>query len=410
MPRLLLAFLLLSWANLWAQSLIIDGGFDELNDRPCIHPGLALDSTRYWYYAWGTPDFMVRNCPHIRGGGLEPFWSTYPSESFVAFGGVAGFDNFFRTEAVGTKLREPMEPGRMYYLSMELENKGLWNDVPRFPVQDCPMTPRKRIGIHFDVDSILEREQLLEPEIILDHPDLVGSEHKAFNTYTACLIASEPAEHLAIGWAMDSFTIAPPCKPVGPFGFGSYYLTFAYVDRVQLHPIPDEFQETLTLCKGQPFTTIDLIEWVRTYPLLSISFDWKDGYEGAYRVFDQPGIYEVEVIFPCGRIPGEVEVLTQDCRPYFYVPSAFSPNGDDVNDTFQAILQSPIEVLDFQFRVYDRWGRKMAEWTDPNFKWDGSNLSGNVRPGVYMWEVAMTFSRNGEVLGHRDKGALTILK
>ncbi|MEL7062925.1 MAG: gliding motility-associated C-terminal domain-containing protein, partial [Bacteroidota bacterium] len=178
----------------------------------------------------------------------------------------------------------------------------------------------------------------------------------------------------------------------------------------QLHPIPDEFQETLTLCKGQPFTTIDLIEWVRTYPLLSVSFDWKDGYEGAYRVFDQPGIYEVEVIFPCGRIPGEVEVLTQDCRPYFYVPSAFSSNGDDVNDTFQAILQSPIEVLDFQFRVYDRWGRKMAEWTDPNFKWDGSNFSGNVRPGVYMWEVAMTFSRNGEVLGHRDKGALTILK
>ena len=60
--------------------------------------------------------------------------------------------------------------------------------------------------------------------------------------------------------------------------------------------------------------------------------------------------------------------------------------------------------------IYDRWGRKMAEWTDPNFEWDGSNLSGNVRPGVYMWEVAMTFSRNGEVLGHRDKGALTILK
>ena len=102
---------------------------------------------------------------------------------------------------------------------------------------------------------------------------------------------------------------------------------------------------------------------------------------------DQQGIYEGEVIFPCGRIPGEVEVLTQDCRPYFYVPCAFSPNGDDVNDTFQAVLQSPIEVLDFQFRVYDRWGRKMAEWTDPNFEWDGSNLSGNVRPGVYMWEV-----------------------
>ncbi|MEL6132409.1 MAG: hypothetical protein AAFR59_03490, partial [Bacteroidota bacterium] len=331
MPRLLLILLLLGWANVWSQtSLIIDGGFDELNGRTCIHPGVALDSTRYWYYARGTPDYMVRYCPNYRGGG-EIFWSTYDAESFVAFGGVAGFDHFFHSEALGTQLREPLEPGRMYYISMEIENKGIWNDVRRFPIQDCPITPEKRIAIHLDVDSIVRDEQFFEPDAILDHPHIVSTKHNAFKPYTTCILATEPSEHLAISWTIDSFSIAPPCEPLDPQGF--YYLTFAYVDRVQLVPIPWEFEEVVALCKEQPSVSVDLIEWLRPYPLISISFLWKDGFEGAYREFTEPGIYELDVVFPCGRIPARVEVLSQDCRPYFFVPSAFSPNGDDVNDT-----------------------------------------------------------------------------
>lgn len=68
-------------------------------------------------------------------------------------------------------------------------------------------------------------------------------------------------------------------------------------------------------------------------------------------------------------------------------PNVFTPNNDNVNDVFSFKLQG---VESFYCVIYDRWGTKVYEWTDPTTGWDGTNLNGNdVSEGVYfyMYEI-----------------------
>jgi gliding motility-associated-like protein len=66
-----------------------------------------------------------------------------------------------------------------------------------------------------------------------------------------------------------------------------------------------------------------------------------------------------------------------------FVPNAFSPNGDGNNDVF--FVRASIEIDEFLFAVYDRWGQPMFQTTDINEGWNGT-FKGEVQsPSVYGW-------------------------
>src|SRR5437016_1900588 len=51
-----------------------------------------------------------------------------------------------------------------------------------------------------------------------------------------------------------------------------------------------------------------------------------------------------------------------------FVPNAFTPNSDGINDTFRVKGEN---LQDFKMLVYDRWGEVIFESTNPNEGWDG---------------------------------------
>lgn len=65
------------------------------------------------------------------------------------------------------------------------------------------------------------------------------------------------------------------------------------------------------------------------------------------------------------------------------MPNAFSPNGDGINDVYKAKTgwQSLVE---FKATIYNRWGQKLFEWTDPDDGWDGTYNGKDVKQGVYF--------------------------
>lgn len=70
-----------------------------------------------------------------------------------------------------------------------------------------------------------------------------------------------------------------------------------------------------------------------------------------------------------------------------YVPSAFTPNNDGVNDVFIPSLFGVIEY-EFSFVIFDRWGQLIYESSDPNFvEWDGSFQGEQVQQDVYVWKL-----------------------
>lgn len=65
------------------------------------------------------------------------------------------------------------------------------------------------------------------------------------------------------------------------------------------------------------------------------------------------------------------------------MPNAFSPNGDGINDVYRA-KSGYQSIVEFKATVFNRWGQKLYEWTDPAGGWDGKYKGRDVAQGVYF--------------------------
>ncbi len=71
-----------------------------------------------------------------------------------------------------------------------------------------------------------------------------------------------------------------------------------------------------------------------------------------------------------------------------YVPSAFTPNGDGLNDLFRPETTGIIRI---DMQIFDRWGRRVFHSNDPR-GWDGSSNNDDyyAPPGVYNYIIVIT--------------------
>lgn len=65
------------------------------------------------------------------------------------------------------------------------------------------------------------------------------------------------------------------------------------------------------------------------------------------------------------------------------MPNAFSPNGDGINDIYKA-KDGYQSLVEFHAYIFNRWGKKLYEWTNPADGWDGKYNGKDVAQGVYF--------------------------
>ncbi len=95
----------------------------------------------------------------------------------------------------------------------------------------------------------------------------------------------------------------------------------------------------------------------------------------------------------------------QCVQPYIFVPKAFTPNNDANNDFF---IVRGVNITELLFIVWDRWGEKVYETTDPAAQgWDGTFNGKELTPDSYAWYLRATCG-NGAV--YESKGDVTLLK
>jgi gliding motility-associated-like protein len=90
-----------------------------------------------------------------------------------------------------------------------------------------------------------------------------------------------------------------------------------------------------------------------------------------------------------------------------YVPNAFTPNHDGLNDGFRA---SGIGIEAFKMQIFDRWGKMIFETNDINLPWDGSvgrGDAGDAKQEVYVWKVKVKDVNHND---HDLSGHVTLLK
>ncbi|MDX1667099.1 MAG: gliding motility-associated C-terminal domain-containing protein, partial [Saprospiraceae bacterium] len=87
-------------------------------------------------------------------------------------------------------------------------------------------------------------------------------------------------------------------------------------------------------------------------------------------------------------------------EPFIFIPSAFTPNGDNVNDVLR--VESEI-IADMTLIIYDRWGEKVFEANSQDEVWDGTFEGRELPPDVYgfLLEVTCingdTFTKQGNI-------------
>lgn len=70
----------------------------------------------------------------------------------------------------------------------------------------------------------------------------------------------------------------------------------------------------------------------------------------------------------------------------FFLPNAFTPNGDGINDVFLPVA-NVVDLELYVLRIYDRWGRLLFETIDPWEGWDGTVGGQEMPDGVYVYQA-----------------------
>jgi gliding motility-associated-like protein len=98
-------------------------------------------------------------------------------------------------------------------------------------------------------------------------------------------------------------------------------------------------------------------------------------------------------------------ILNVDPSKKFYIPNAFTPNNDGVNDVYQVFASGPVKY--FEMLIFDRWGEKVYNSNDLGEGWDGRYRGVFVSNGDYVYHATITFL-DGQTL--YSKGTVTVLK
>jgi len=123
------------------------------------------------------------------------------------------------------------------------------------------------------------------------------------------------------------------------------------------------------------------------------SYLWNTGDTTESIVINAEGMYLVEMESQVGCTgSGSVYVkLTSEEIPEtnLYIPNAFTPDGDGINDVFKPIYTG-LSIVDCRLSIFDRWGGTVFTTDDISNGWDGNKNDNPCPGGVYVYKIIFT--------------------
>jgi len=101
-----------------------------------------------------------------------------------------------------------------------------------------------------------------------------------------------------------------------------------------------------------------------------------------------PAIYQTKLY--ASNDQGCIDSISQDIEIIasyiLYLPNAFTPNNDKLNDTYLPVTEG---ISDYQFQIFNRWGEIIFESEDRTQGWDGTYKGKQVKSGVYVYKISI---------------------
>lgn len=170
-------------------------------------------------------------------------------------------------------------------------------------------------------------------------------------------------------------------------GFGDYWLEMEQngckvrdTIKVSSRPKPTvSLGADTDICKYKPVI-------LRTVSSNYNSYLWSTGETTPSIQVNQIGTYHVTVSQNSCEASDTILVVVGDCD--VYIPSAFTPNNDNLNETFGVVDNTALQF--FSLQIYSKWGQLIFNSNDVTQKWDGTFKGKKMPTGSYLWMLNYT--------------------
>lgn len=143
---------------------------------------------------------------------------------------------------------------------------------------------------------------------------------------------------------------------------------------------------------GNDTTLCENTNFILQANINSNSLVWQDGSKEKIYQVKAPGEYILTNIQGDCEVSDTILISYRRCSVLkIYIPNAFSPNGDGINETFKPLINQDIQIKEYVFRIFDRWGSLVFETNDIEEAWDGAYQGKSLQPGVYLYFIYFNY-------------------
>lgn len=114
------------------------------------------------------------------------------------------------------------------------------------------------------------------------------------------------------------------------------------------------------------------------------SYAWSTGSNQSSIDIEKPGIYVLTVTDNNNCVGKDtIRVVQKFCQEGVFIPTAFTPNGDNLNDVFRPLVFGLVKT--YEFSVFNRYGERVFHTTEPGIGWDGKWKGLPQAANNYAW-------------------------
>ena len=158
-------------------------------------------------------------------------------------------------------------------------------------------------------------------------------------------------------------------------------------------PLPNlNLKSDTALCPGD-FLQVDL-------SFLEGTIEWSNGNTGKIGLLQSPGQYFVNFTDDFGCDATDFINIESECPAKLFMPNAFTPNSDGLNDVFKPGGEW---VSNFSLEIFNRWGELIHQSNGFDNGWSGENNP----EGVYVWRIQY---EDESFNTHQQQGKVTLTR
>lgn len=174
---------------------------------------------------------------------------------------------------------------------------------------------------------------------------------------------------------------------------GEYILTVEENGCIESDSISVSFQALPRIVLGQDTTVCDDVPFI-IIPLSQTTgnLEWEDGSNSPNFLVESPGLINVTLTEGLCVGRDSIQVNFKDCIDFeVFIPNAFSPNEDGVNDRFEIFFAEGLVIESFDITIFDRWGNRVFTSKSTEESWDGKFNTQDLDTGVYGYFINVSY-------------------